>query len=228
MSKGFVFSILLFVGAFVSLNWVLTRPTHESAAAPVVAQSETHDEKTEVIREMAKFVEKNPAGFKPQVAGIAVGNPQAKTAPTEERVPVVLGIQLNQNSKEKLWTPEGQAQLRSSIGPNTTIALQDVKQAFFSIDANHFDERETLLEVTNTLAKDARDPMAKNMLFNEASQYLVQSEHQNQDYGSRALQYYLDHESDADGLKSNLEKIGIPVIHVDSPRAPASEAAQNP
>ena len=230
MSKGLVFGIVIFVGAFVGLNWALTRPLPaEPEAAVAAAPNPAEAPKTAVIKEMAKFVEKNPTGFKPQIAGIQVGGSRTTASEArQERAPNILGYDLNQSTKESLWTPQGQEKLMNYVSQNPALASQDVKQAWFSMEPNNFQQRESLLEITNGVAKVAPNDDAKNLLLNEANQYITPSDHQNQDYGGRALQYYLNNEKDPQAIADNLNRLGVPLLNLDAGRAPAAAPPADP
>ncbi len=233
MSKGLVFGIVMFVSVYLGLNWALTRPTESSVAS----NESVNNAASETIRQTAEFVKNNPNGFKPQLAGIKldgsatnqnVTNSQPTEAARSNRD--VLGFTLDSVTQQELWTDAGFEKFKAKIGDNATVAVQDLKQAWVSTELNDIKSRGALLEITNSLAKASDQPAARDMLINEAETYLKPSEHQNVEHGGRALQYYVTQEYDIDKMKNNLDKIGVPMIVIETAREPASApgAAQAP
>ena len=217
MSKGLLTFFSLMVSVWGAFGWPFLQPVLKAILpasdeeAPIsVIHRPAPTQKKEVVQEMAAFIEKNPNQFQAQIAGVKI-KAQAIT-PTTENAPQVLGVTLNQKAQTALWGKSGKDALITTVKENPTLALQDLNQAWFATDPNDFQQRGALLEITNTIAEVSDDEAPRAMLYHEAETFITSTEHQNLEYGGRALQYYLNHETDPAKLQENLSKLGVEYI----------------
>ncbi len=232
MSKGLGVGVALFIGVFGGFNYLLNQES-----TPVVHVDQTDQSEKKVILAMAAFVEKNPKIIEVQ-KGLAEFHPEPKATELahDSHAPIVAGVPLDERSIQELQAESGLERFKAQVGPNPQGAIQDVHQAWFSIEDRDFKRREALLEVTNGLAKVSNDTSLRGMFLSEVNKYYTQSseENKNPEYAGKALQHYLNNEPDLAKMTENLDKMGIP--HVVIPpiegisdghnRAPASVPAQ--
>jgi hypothetical protein len=232
MSKGLGFGIAVFIGVFGGFNYLLNQESN-----PIAKTDHSDQAEKKVILAMAAFVEKNPNIIEVQ-KGLVEHHPDRKTIelPHDARAPIVAGVPLDERSIQELRAESGLERFKSQVGPNPQGAIQDVHQAWYSIEDRDFKRREALLEVTNGLAKVSNDTSLRGMFLSEVNKFYTQSsdENKNTEYAGKALQHYLNNEPDLVKMNENLDKMGIP--HVVIPpiegltdgrnRAPASVPAQ--
>ncbi len=224
MSKWMAVIFLLIGGLFVWANSLLTRPItpgsinasnpSENSGDRLERTPETK-EKERVFREMASFVEAHPEVLTKSKGAIPVDSGHDSGAP------IVLGFHLDQKTGDELMTREGLGSfhLRYQNSDNLFPLIQDVQQAWTSVEDNDFVRRKALLGVNRGLAGISEEPALRETMLKEFDSYYASGNpNRNSEYASQALQDYLDHEKNEARKLEELKKRGIPVY-----RVPASE-----
>ena len=127
----------------------------------------------------------------------------------------VFGISLNQKLRTELASEEGYVQFKEKIGNGTQSAIAEVEEAYQREAFQNKEEHLALLEYTHALSKSSGSPIALTRLSTETTSYLVPGDHQDLDYGGRAMQYYLNEEKDETKRLELLNSLGIEVIIIE-------------
>jgi hypothetical protein len=223
------FGFLAFLGVFGGFHYLLNLDRQVA--------SSTEQESTQVIREMAGFIQNHPEIIRenqnvpePLLEPRSNSGARADVAAPSIRDPEVYGIALNRQTLEKLATPEGVAEVQVRMSQNPQAFLSELKQAWKILDPADTERREALQELTVAFRRVQGDPELDVSLVEE-----VRRVHQDSDqtdarleYVGRTLQRHLDAEKDEQRLTEQLQSLGIPRVVVENPvpgRAPASEEA---
>jgi hypothetical protein len=106
------------------------------------------------------------------------------------------GLEMNDQLKEQVSTPEGIAELKKHLGDRAEQMVPEIEAAFEHDQFRSADEQTTLLDLTHAVADMTKNPILTGRLASEAHRYLIPSVDQDTNYGGRALQFYLATEPD--------------------------------
>lgn len=175
-------------------------PGSNSVRSPASVQSDV-----KIVQGMAQFVSDHPGVLKKEILEHHLN------------APMVLGVHLDERSIRDLETEEGMGRLRAYLSNQSNLgsAVDDVHQAWSSVDPSDFTRREALLRVTGGLAGVSGDSGLRGQMLKEFDDYHSTAPGiQNQEYAGKALQEYLFHETDEAKKSEELKKRGIPIIHI--------------
>ncbi len=187
-----------------------------------------------VIQEMAGFIEGHPdlvSGNRnvsePKAEPRSHGGTHADVPAPVLRDPEVIGVALNRATIEKLYTPEGAAEIQLRMSQNPHAAMNELKQAWKIIDPADTERREALQELTVAFRRVNADPELAVSLVEEVKRVNHEPNLSDEklEYVGRTLQRHLNAEKDEQRLVEQLQELGIPRVVVESPetsRAPAS------
>jgi hypothetical protein len=153
--------------------------------------------KKEVIQEMAAYVETthDAEKLKDQKAFPAPAKRSNAYHPDARPIEVG-GLEMNDQLKEQVSTPEGIAELKKHLGDRAEQMVPDIEAAFQHDQFRSAEEQTTLLDLTHAIADITQSPVLTGRLASEARRYLAPSVDQDKNYGGRALQFYLATEPD--------------------------------
>ena len=175
-------------------------PRANSERSPASVQSDV-----KIVQGMARFVSDHPGVLNREILE------------HDLRAPLVLGVHLDEKSIRDLETEEGMGKFRERFSNQSNLgsAVDDVHQAWSSVDPTDFTRREALLRVTGGLAGVSGDSELRGLMLKEFDSYHgTNLGTQNREYAGKALQEYLFHETDEAKKNEELKKRGIPIIHI--------------
>ena len=218
MNARVVFGILLFITIFGGFQFLLTRSALRPAPHP--------EEKAEVLREMARFVEKHPVLNEVNKNIISPNPPPPVNRDQYGDVPApragggtLLGVRFEASERERLRTDVGRIAVQQQILKNPAWATQELKQAWATMEPGDWERREFLQELTVIYRGVHSDPDLDQALVHEMKRLDLgpRPSDQQLEYVGRTLQRHLDSERDEGRLTEQLLSLGIPRVVIGAP-----------
>jgi hypothetical protein len=196
--------LLLFFGG---INHLITRPS-ATLSNPWAGQSVSSLDRSPasvdsrvLVSEINTIIQEHPKMIGSHFSGVGV-----------------LGVNLEDPEEVTfLMSPEGRAEFFSRFKgtQNFDSVIADLEQAWNQATEDDLLKREALLEMSVGLTNFTQNEKLKNQILSEYDRFNQSAQRpEARDYAARALQEFLDHETDPQKRDQELEKRGIPILKV--------------
>ncbi len=206
-NRALLISLAALALFFGGINYLITRPTSVSLKQDSAPSSSNQDrgpasvDSKELIKEVNAIIQEHPTMIGKRFSGSGT-----------------LGLNLDNPEEVGFFmSSEGRAEFFSKFKEtqNFDSVISDLEQAWNQAPEDDFAKREALLEMAVGLTNFTKNEKLKNQILGEYDRFnRVEQRPEARDYAARALQEFLDHETDPKVRDQELEKRGIPVLTV--------------